>query len=134
MSRVVLDTNVVVAAFAAHGLCESVFELFFERHDLFISDHLINELEAKFQSKLFLPSESISEILNLYTSRSTILTPIELSMDVCRDPEDIPVLGLCQAAEAEFLVTGDKDLLTLITFDAVKIVNPREFHTAISKK
>ena len=47
MSRVILDTNVVFAAFAAHGLCESVFELCLERHDLFISDHLIGELRDK---------------------------------------------------------------------------------------
>jgi predicted nucleic acid-binding protein len=41
---VVLDTNVLVAAFATRGLCQSVFELCLDRHTIAISDPLIQEL------------------------------------------------------------------------------------------
>ena len=52
MNKVVLDTNVVVAAFAARGLCQSIFELCLEKHDLIVSDFLLDELNEKLIHKL----------------------------------------------------------------------------------
>ena len=46
---------------------------------------------------------------------------------VCRDPKDNQVLDLCLAGRADYLVTGDKDLLTLKKFDGTQIVGAREF-------
>jgi predicted nucleic acid-binding protein len=44
--RVVLDANVVIAAAASRGLCESVFELCLERHELVCCDSLLQEIET----------------------------------------------------------------------------------------
>ncbi len=128
MSRVILDTNVVIASFAAHGLCESVFELCLERHDLFVSKHLIDELRSKLIERLKMPGSVVNEIVELYSSHATCLVPVELPGSSCRDPDDIPVLGLAVAASADYIVTGDKDLLTLEQFSDIPIVNPRSFH------
>ena len=128
MSRVVLDTNVVFAAFAARGLCESVFELSLERHDLFISDHLVGELRSKLHDRLKMPVGAVEDIVELYSSQATLLTPVELPPDTCRDPDDVAVLGLALAASADYIVTGDKDLLSLEKFTDIPIVTPRAFH------
>lgn len=130
MSRVVLDTNVLVAAFAARGLCESVFEVCLEKHDLFISDHLILELKDQLNNKLKLPPATCKAIVELYTTRATCLVPATLPADLCRDPDDIPVLGLTVSAKADYLITGDKDLLILKRFKKARIVTPREFYDA----
>lgn len=45
----------------------------------------------------------------------------------CRDPLDIPFLELAIAGEADFFVTGDKDLLSLADTFAVPIVTPEHF-------
>lgn len=45
----------------------------------------------------------------------------------CRDPKDDKFLSLALAAEANFLITGDQDLLVLHPFHEVAIVTPADF-------
>ena len=128
VSKIVLDTNVVIAAFAARGLCESVFELCLESHDLIVSDFLISELFDKLGQKLKLEESTIHNIINLYRKNSRSVIPSEIDASECRDPDDLLVLGTCLTGKADFLVTGDKDLLVLKTIQNTKIVTPREFY------
>ena len=128
MSKIVLDTNVVIAAFAARGLCESVFELCLEKHDLITSNFLFNELREKLKKKLKLPESITEEILETYRRSSQEVIPASFELDLCRDPDDIPVIGTCISGEAEFLVSGDKDLLVLKSVGSTLILSPREFY------
>jgi len=124
----VLDTNVVFAAFAARGLCESLFELCLEQHVLITSDFLFGELETKLAQKLKLPMETIREILSLYQSQGEHVVPSPVDASACRDTDDLAVLGTCMSGSADYLITGDKDLLTLDRYEATRIVSPRDFY------
>lgn len=53
--------------------------------------------------------------------------PTEKVEGVCRDPDDDNVLACAQAAETEYLVTGDSDLLELKKFREITILTPRHF-------
>ena len=55
------------------------------------------------------------------------MVPDLVCEDACRDAHDIPILGLAQAASADCIVTGDKDLLVLGRFGAIPIYSPRAF-------
>jgi len=46
---------------------------------------------------------------------------------VCRDPDDNLVLACALAGQAEYIVTGDPDLLTLEKFEGIKIVTVQDF-------
>jgi uncharacterized protein len=46
---------------------------------------------------------------------------------VCRDPDDDMVLECAVNAEAQFIVTGDNDILALGSFRGIRIVTPRTF-------
>jgi putative PIN family toxin of toxin-antitoxin system len=67
-----------------------------------------------------------------FQSHCTILAP-KGKTAICRDPKDDAYLHLCIAAKADFLVTGDKDLLAVdpgsvaVLPDGLKIVTPRQF-------
>ncbi len=50
-----------------------------------------------------------------------------MSPRVCRVPTDNIVLGWSLTAEADYLVTGDRDLLDLHPFHNLSIVSPRDF-------
>ena len=54
---------------------------------------------------------------------------VVLAAEICRDPDDVPVLAAASGALCKYLVTGDKDLLTIKEFSGVKIVTVREFST-----
>lgn len=130
MSRIVLDTNVVIAAFATRGLCESVFELCLERHEIVLSDFLIRALEEKLKNKIKLPDSVVEEILQWYTRNSLNVRLSSVDPGVCRDPKDASVIGTCLGGGAELLITGDKDLLVLESFGDTRILTLREFYVS----
>ena len=51
--------------------------------------------------------------------------------DICRDSKDNFLLGLCSVGSADFLVTGDMDLLELLEYQGTRIINPSEFEKLI---
>jgi len=58
---------------------------------------------------------------------ATLVHP-EKKLHICRDPRDDIMLECCIAAKADFLITGDKDLLEIkdLPFD-VTILSPQTF-------
>jgi putative PIN family toxin of toxin-antitoxin system len=48
-------------------------------------------------------------------------------VDVCRDPDDNILLALTVDGKADYIVSGDKDLLDLVTFEEIPIVKPADF-------
>lgn len=132
--KIVLDASVIIAAFAAHGLCEAVFELCLDSHQLLVSAALIDELQAAFRKKLKLPAATMQSITALILENATMLTPASVAKEACRDQNDLHILGLAAAGGAELLVTGDKDLLILKNFRGCRILSPREFSRRIHMK
>lgn len=55
------------------------------------------------------------------------VTPNILPAETVRDPKDVAILACAVAGDAEVVVTGDLDLLSLGTFRGVRIVSPRQF-------
>jgi putative PIN family toxin of toxin-antitoxin system len=58
---------------------------------------------------------------------ASTVVPTDLPANVCRNPEDVPVLGTAVAAGASVLVTVDKDLVALGEFQGITIIKPGDF-------
>jgi len=125
--RVVLDANVIVAAFAARGLCESILELCLSDHELILSEHLLGEVHRNLSGKLRLPAAVTRDILDLLRQHARVMEPAAVGVGACRDPDDLPVLGVAVAAEAACIVTGDRDLLVVGQLRGVAVYSPRAF-------
>ena len=132
--RIVLDANVIIAAFAARGLCESVLELCLISHDLLLSEALLTEIRRNLHRKIKLPTHTVEQIEHVLRENGTLLVPELIPANACRDPGDAHVLGLAVAGQAECLVTGDDDLLVLKRFRQCQIISPREFSILIHRK
>jgi putative PIN family toxin of toxin-antitoxin system len=92
------------------------------------------EISKALSKKIKLPARTIKEILAWLKDSASILQPTQMSFDMCRDKNDLHVLGLAFAANADFLVTGDEDLLVLReTFTKTAIVTPRQFWERMRK-
>jgi len=129
--RVVLDTNVLLAAFAARGLCEALVAACLqshEIHEIVLSEHILGELAEHLSGKLKMPARQAREIVELVREHADIVEPAELPADICRDPDDVPVLGTAVAGNVEALVTGDAELLKLGEIHDVPILSPRGFY------
>jgi len=125
MIKVVLDTNVIIAAFAARGLSNSVFELCIDRYEVIISEFIIKEISKKLTDKIKLPLERINEIIDFLRDSCTLVDYEKPKEKICRDEKDDEILALAKNSESEYIITGDKDLLILENFSGIKIINPR---------
>jgi len=125
--RVVLDANIIIAAYAARGLCEAVFEYCITTDEIFLTKTIVADVHEKLVKKIKLPRAETNQIREFLQSHATIIEPAPLPHDVCRDPDDADILGAAQAAKADFIITGDDDLLILKSFRTTKILNPRAY-------
>ena len=127
--RVVLDTNVLVAAFIARGVCSDVFERVIGDHELVLSAHTLDEFERVMRDKLGFDRSRVARAVALLRRVGQIVDPEPLPTPVCRDEDDDAVLALVLSCGAACLVTGDDDLLVLEAFEGIPIISPRAFLT-----
>jgi putative PIN family toxin of toxin-antitoxin system len=132
--RVVLDANVIIAAFASRGLCESIMEVCLSEHEIVLCDELLEEVLRNLSLKIKIPAKIVDDIGNLLLEQATMIKPVPLAPDLCRDTEDVKILGLAVAASVNCIVTGDKDLLVLKEFQGIPILNPRAFSTLLHRE
>jgi len=131
--KVVLDTNVIIASFAARGLCQAVFELCLDRFEIIISPFLIAEVETNLLKKLKLPPVLIKEITGFLTGNASTMEIDTVPQGVCKDSDDARILALARKSEAAYLITGDKELLAIKKFGSSKILSPRQLWEAVKK-
>jgi putative PIN family toxin of toxin-antitoxin system len=132
--KIVLDANVIVAAFASRGLCESIFELCISEHEIILCDDLLREIERNLRAKIKLPLKTVDAINEFLQEHSLMFDPTPLPKNACRDEDDVKVLGLAIASCADYIVTGDKDLLILEHYQKIPILSPRAFSVIVHDK
>ena len=131
---IVLDTNVIIASFATEGLCHALFELCVDQHKIIICKQILNEVAEKLEKKLKLPSRIINEITNYLKDIATLKDPPKLLKQVCRDKKDDILLSLAKISNANYIITGDDDLLVLKEYKTTSIITPRRFWEILREK
>ena len=129
--RVVFDTNVLVAAFAADGLCAKLLRRANKREFvLLVCPIILEEFQGALKKKLDATEEEIGNALSLLREVSVMTgesPPTIKPARIVRDPGDDLILFCAVKAEADFLVSGDKALLAIGEHGKIKILNPRGF-------
>ena len=130
--KLVIDTNVLLSAVLVPGTCRELLKGRALAHEWFTSPALLEELADKLQGKLKLVPEHTPLYL-VYRRRIRLVTPVPLQSPVCRDPDDDVVLATAIAAQAQVIVTGDNDLLSLSKYEGIPILSPRQFLEKIER-
>ena len=122
--RVFLDTNVLVSAFLARGLCADLFRLVLIEHTLVTSEVVLTELQDVLSRKDRLPAPQIAAIQAFLRDQPVGPRPAQTLQLGLVDPDDEWVVASAVLVEADLFVTGDQGVLACIQ-PPLPIVNPR---------
>jgi putative PIN family toxin of toxin-antitoxin system len=128
--RIVIDTNVVISAliFSSYSSMKA-FTLAKSRGTILISNDVLSELtnvlsRSKFDR--YITSEIREDFLAGLMLEAEIV-PITEKITACRDPKDNKFLELAMSGYADYLLTGDQDLLVLHPFRNLQIITVSNF-------
>lgn len=124
--KVYLDTNVLVSALAARGLCADLMRLVLAEHEVLTGEVNLVELRRVLSTRFRAAAAQVDLVEELLRDQTVIAKPAALLPRAVRDPDDAWVLASAAAGQADLLVTGDADLLVLADQSPVAIVSPRE--------
>lgn len=125
--RVILDTNVLISGIYWGGNPGKIISLWLkEQIVLCFSPETLAEFINKLAGKFQMPPHLLNQWQELFEEQGLLFLPSQ-TMTLCHDKKDNMFLELALASEADFLITGDKDLLVLKGFHQTKIIKPRDF-------
>jgi putative PIN family toxin of toxin-antitoxin system len=132
--RAVLDTNVLVSSLVAEqGPPRQILDAWLEDlYTLVTSLYLVEELihvlsYPRIAERIRLDEEELAGILAALLSKAEV-TPGQLRLPgVTRDPKDDSVVACAKEGEADYIVSGDQDLLVLSEYEGIQVVTPRQF-------
>lgn len=124
--KVFLDTNVLVSAYTARGICSDLVRFVLAEHDLVTGEVNLIELRRVLRDKFHASAAQAAAIEADLRDELVAPKPAQPSSLPVRDPDDRWVLASAVAVGADLLVTGDTDLLAVALESPIPIVTPRE--------
>lgn len=129
MLKVVLDTNVLISATIRRGNQFRLLELGrLNQIQIIISPQILKEVEEVLNRPKFnLSQNEIEETLNEIKDITRIVEPSEKVDIVKEDPDDNAIIECALAGKADYIISGDGDLLNLKEYKGIKIRNYQDF-------
>jgi uncharacterized protein len=137
--KIILDNNIYISSIVFDSQMEDFVNHIYGilNYNFYFSTETFIELENTLNSSKFakllakstrqLTLETRLEYFEQIKSNSIFKGEIKTKVDICRDPKDNKFLALAKEIQANYLITGDKDLLVLKEFETTKILSPGEF-------
>jgi putative PIN family toxin of toxin-antitoxin system len=122
--RVFFDTNVLVSAFLARGLCADLLRLVLTEHTLVTSEVVLDELRDVLSRKGRLPPAQIEAIEIFLRDQPIAPRPAQTLQLGLVDGDDEWVVASAVLIEADLFVTGDQGVLDCTT-PPLPLHNPR---------
>ena len=124
----VLDTNVLVSAIVFGGKPKDVIVGAVESGDvIYISTFVERELRRVLKEKFHFREEQLSDVKRFVEDAFIKTEPTSLPEIIKRDPSDNNILALAVGAAADYIVSGDNDLLELGSYQSIPILTPDQF-------
>lgn len=121
---IVLDTNVIVSALVFGGKSRLIIDLIIEQEITgCITEEIIQEVLETLSCKFNQNKPELEVVENLLRNVFTLVT-IKTKQTISRDPDDDHILAITHSVKINYIVSGDKDLLSLSSYNGVSIVTP----------
>lgn len=131
---IVIDTNILIsAALSPDGTARKALDKVYQQFKIAQSEETYQELSTRIYKPKFdkyISNAERQDFLDVVKKYSQFIE-IKSQINICRDADDNKFLDLVKDSNAEFLITGDQDLLSLKTLAEYQnqIITPREFLT-----
>jgi uncharacterized protein len=128
MIKVVFDTNVLISALFWKGAPRLAIDMAVAGKVMsFTSLEILEELANVLHGDFKVPGDRIEEIMRDILSYSRLVSIESITVKNLRDLDDSKIIATALSAKAQYLVTGDKDLLVVGKHKNVEIVTLHEF-------
>ncbi|MBD2482871.1 putative toxin-antitoxin system toxin component, PIN family [Planktothrix sp. FACHB-1365] len=131
---IVIDTNVLLsAALSPNGTARQALDKAYQQFKIAQSEETYQELKTRIYKPKFnkyISDQDREQFLEVVKKSSHFIETTS-QINICRDPDDNKFLELTKDCNAEYLITGDQDLLSLTTLAEYqnKIMTPKNFLT-----
>ena len=127
--KIVIDTNIVISAAFFGGIPRKVIQAAVEEKIIVCANSsIVDEYkEIKDEMLLLKKGKLRDDIFDTYLEKIRMFKPVAV-VNICRDPDDNKFIACAIDAKAIYVVSGDKDLLAVESYDEVKIVTAKEFY------
>jgi hypothetical protein len=127
--KIILDTNLWISFLISKKLNSIDHLIENKKITLIFSDELISEFvevvnRPKFEN--YFSKNDIEKILDYFDYYGKLIT-VKSDIKICRDKKDNFLLNLSIDSKADYLITGDNDLLVLEKIERTKIINFTDF-------
>lgn len=132
--KVIFDTNVWISFLIGKRLSKIKNHIASGNITIIVTDQLLLEIKlvtSREKLKKYFPKESVNELIELLETIA-IHVPIKPKHFINRDPKDNFLLDLIDFSNADYLVTGDKDLLKHNPFKNAEILTPSDFENTLA--
>lgn len=126
--KVLVDTNVVLAAMATRGVGAELFEYLCVHHEVLLAEFVLDEVSEKLRKKFRVPDGLVDLRMAWLREQGRIVAAVQPDASWCRDADDDNVIAAALAADAAAILTGDADLLVLGKVQGVAMVAPRDWY------
>lgn len=127
--RVILDTNIWISFLISKKL-DWLDELLINENFVFLFSELLFKefLDVADRPKIrkYFKTKKLIQVINYFESYGEIIHT-STSLNICRDPRDNFLLDLAVDGQANYLVSGDEDLLTLKSIKKCNIISLKQF-------
>lgn len=124
---VVFDSGVWISGFEFGGTPLAAVRLAYKEHQIALCDGILDEIYAALVRKFRWSEDRLKDSLSDYLDNVSQAEVRGELHGVCRDPNDDMVIECAINAGADVIVTGDKDLLAVRSYEGIRIITPREF-------
>ena len=138
--RVVLDTNVLVSATLIAGGQEARILRAWRAgaFDLVVSPAILEEIgrvltEARLRRRRWMADDEVVALLEGLAQEGVVVSG-RVPVQVSRDPADDKFLAAAVEGRADYVVTGDRDLLDLETYRGVRMIRPGPFARQLARE
>ncbi|OGW54364.1 MAG: putative toxin-antitoxin system toxin component, PIN family [Nitrospirae bacterium RBG_13_43_8] len=126
--RVVFDTNIFISALAVSGSQgeKAILKIIEGDDTLLFSKAIIDEVLSVLSAKFSRDREALSHVAIVLSELGELISPTR-RISILRDEPDNRILECAVSGNADLIVTGDKDMLKLESFEKVNIVSLKKY-------